>query len=76
MRLRLSLAAAAMVMSLFGVSESRHVCLTAMGKSARAFSQYFQALDRDSLNPVQRVVFSIVLTHANTRQECRLPRHG
>jgi hypothetical protein len=74
--MRLTLAAAAMVMSLFGVSESRHVCVTAMGRSAHAFSQYFQALQREPLNPLERVVFSLVLTHANTRQECPTPRHG
>lgn len=76
MRMRLSLAAATMMITMFGVTGSRHVCVAAMGRSAHAFGQYFQALRQESLNPVERVVFSLVLTRAKALQECQAPRHG
>ncbi|MGA2133022.1 MAG: hypothetical protein ABSH50_12070 [Bryobacteraceae bacterium] len=74
--MRLSLAAITTLMSLFVVSGSRHVCVGAMGRSAHAFAQYFQALQQEPLNPVERVVFSLALTQAKARQECRTARHG
>jgi transposase len=44
-------------------SLSRPFCATATGRSAHAFGQYFQALRQERLNPVERVVFSLVLAH-------------
>jgi hypothetical protein len=57
-------------------SESRHFCAAAVGRSAHAFSEYFQALRQEKLNPVERVVFSLVLTNAKAHQECRPPLHS
>ena len=57
-------------------SESRHFCAAAIGRSAHAFSQYFQALRQEALNPVERVVFSLVLTRAQAHAECRPPMHS
>jgi hypothetical protein len=45
--------------------EGRHFCVTALGRSAHAFCQYFQALQQEPMNPVQRVVFSLVLVKTN-----------
>jgi len=61
---------------MLAASESRHFCAAAMGRSAYAFCQYFQALRREPLNPVERVVFSLLLTNAQVRQECPATRHG
>jgi hypothetical protein len=57
-------------------SQSRHFCATAMGRSAHAFSGYFQALRQEPLNPVERVVFSLVLTKAKAQQDCKPPMHS
>jgi hypothetical protein len=76
MRMRMSLAALTVLVSMFTVSASRHFCASAVGSSAHAFSQYFQALRQEPLNPVERVVFSLVLTQAKARQECHTPHHG
>jgi hypothetical protein len=57
-------------------SESRHFCVTAIGRSAHAFCQYFQALQQEPLNPVERVVFSLALANAQAHQECKPPMHS
>jgi hypothetical protein len=49
------------------VTESRHVCAVAVVRSAQAFDQYFQALRQEPLNPVERVMFSLVLANAKDR---------
>ena len=55
--------------------ESRHVCVRAIGRSAQAFGQYFQALRQEPLNPVERVVFSLVLANAKAHSPSRPPIH-
>jgi hypothetical protein len=57
-------------------SESRHFCATAFGRSAHAFGQYFQALRLEPLNPVERVVFSLVLANSKAQQDCKPPMHS
>jgi hypothetical protein len=57
-------------------SQSRHVCVGAIERSANAFCQYFQALRQEPLNPVERVVFSIVLANAKAQQDCKPPVHS
>ena len=37
------------------------------GRSAQAFDQYFQALQQEPLNPVERVMFSLVLANAKSQ---------
>lgn len=54
-------------------SQSRHFCAAALGRSTHAFYQYFHALRQEPLNPVERVVISLVL--ANTRAEAECARH-
>jgi hypothetical protein len=56
-------------------SQSRHFCATAVVRSAHAFTQYFHALRQEPLNPVERVVFSLVLTNAKA-QECKPAMHS
>jgi hypothetical protein len=51
------------------MSESRHFCAVALARSASAFCQYFQALRQEPLNPVERVVFSLVLAKAKAQQD-------
>jgi hypothetical protein len=54
-----------------------HVCATALGQGAQTFRQYFRALGEESLNPVERVVFSLVLTNAKASPKDSHPaRHG
>ena len=57
-------------------SESRHFCVTAIGRSAHAFCQYFQALQQEPLNPVERVVFSLVLANTKAHRESKPPLHS
>lgn len=42
-----------------------------MGRSAHAFYGYFQALQQEPLNPVERVVFSFVLAKNKAKQQCK-----
>jgi hypothetical protein len=58
------------------VSESRHVCARAIERSALAFGQYFQALRQEPLNPVERVVFSLVLANAKAHRDSKPPLHS
>jgi len=58
------------------VSESRHFCVRAIGRSAQAFNQYFQALRQEPLNPVERVVFSLVLANTKAHRESKPPMHS
>jgi len=67
---------AVLMVSGMAASQASHICVTAMGRSAHAFSQYFQALRQEPLNPVERLVFSLVLTKAKAQQECSAARHG
>ena len=57
-------------------SHSSHFCGTAIGRSAHAFHQYFQALKQEPLNPVERFVFSLALTKAEAQQDCKPPLHS
>ena len=57
-------------------SQSRHVCAKAVERSAQAFCRYFQALQREPLNPVERVMFSLALANAQAHQACRPPMHS
>lgn len=57
-------------------SQSRHFCARTIGRSAHAFSQYFQALQQERLNPVERVVFSLMLINAKPKQNCKPPMHS
>jgi len=75
MRMHFSLIALLMVSTLTAF-ESRHVCVSALERSAHSFSQYFYALRHEPLNPIERVFFSLVLTRTKALQECRLARHG
>ena len=75
MRMRLSLITLLMVSTLTAF-ESRHFCVSALERSAHSFSQYFYALRREPLNPIERVFFSLVLTRTKAQQECRVGRHG
>jgi len=58
------------------VSESRNFCVRAIGRSAQAFNQYFQALRQEPLNPVERVVFSLVLANTKAHRESKPPLHS
>jgi hypothetical protein len=75
MRMRAILIAVLMATGL-AASQSQHFCARAIGRSAHTFCQYFQALRQERLNPVERVVFSLVLTNAKTHQECKPPLHS
>jgi hypothetical protein len=57
-------------------SQSRHFCARAISSSAQTFGQYFQALQQERLNPVERVVFSLVLANAKAQQDCKPPMHS
>jgi hypothetical protein len=57
-------------------SQAHHVCVVALEHSAHSFCQYFQALQQERLNPVERVVFSLALTKAQAQRECKRPMHG
>ncbi|MGA2738402.1 MAG: hypothetical protein ABSG65_13255 [Bryobacteraceae bacterium] len=56
-------------------SQSRHFCAAAMGRSAHAFYQYFVALRQEPLNPVERVMLSLVLANSKAQQDCQTPIH-
>jgi len=64
---------AAVLSAGLAVSEGRHVCLEAISYSTHAFCEYFQALRTESLNPVERVVFSIALTRAKVHHAAKPP---
>ena len=51
--------------------QNLHFCATAVGRSAHAFCQYFQALRAEPLNPVERVMFSLALAHAKVQQDAK-----
>jgi hypothetical protein len=57
-------------------SQSRHFCGAAIGRSTHAFYQYFVALRQEPLNPVERVMFSLVLASAKAQQNCKPPMHS
>jgi hypothetical protein len=57
-------------------SQSRHFCARAIGRSANAFCQYFQELRQEPLNPVERVVFSLVLANEKAQHDCKPPMHS
>jgi len=59
-----------------GATQSRQFCGAAIGRSACAFGQYFQVLRQAPLNPVERVVFSLVLAKAKMHQDCKAPLHS
>jgi hypothetical protein len=75
MRMRAIFITVLMVAGL-GASESRHICATAIGRSAHAFGQYFQALRQERLNPVERIVLSLVLTNTRAQENCRPRLHS
>ena len=75
MRMRTALIPMVMVMML--ASSHIHFCRHAVSRSAQMFRQYFSALGEESLNPVERVVFSLVLANAKAQPENPKPaRHG
>jgi hypothetical protein len=57
-------------------SQSHYFCARAIGRSAHAFSQYFQELRQERLNPVERVVLSLVLANAKAHQDCKPTLHS
>ncbi len=57
-------------------TQSRRFCAVALARSACAFSQYFHALREEPLNPVERVVFSLVLANAKAQQDVKPPLHS
>jgi len=65
----------AMMITGVGIVHTPRVCATAMARSTHAFYGYFRALEQERLNPLERVVFSYVLTRAN-RPQCKTPMHG
>lgn len=76
MRMRASLLTVLMVSGL-AAGQARHLCVTAVGRSAHAFCQYFQALEQERLNPVERVMFSLALAKVKVQQSCtKPPLHG
>ncbi len=76
MRMRLSLMTALMVSGL-AATQGHHFCAVAVERSAHAFTHYFEALRQEPLNPVERVVFSLVLARTKVQQECAVAaRHG
>jgi hypothetical protein len=58
-----------LIFSVLTISESRHFCATALGRSAHAFCLYFRALSAERLNPLEQIVLSVVL--ANTEDAHR-----
>jgi hypothetical protein len=56
--------------------QSPHLCARAIGRSAHTFGQYFQALRQEGLNPVERLMFSLVLANTKTQQDCKPPMHS
>jgi hypothetical protein len=75
MRMRAILITALMAMGLTA-SQGRHFCAAAIGRSAHAFSHYFQALRQEPLNPVERVVLSLALANAQAHQACQRLMHS
>jgi hypothetical protein len=53
-----------------------HFCRTALGRSTYAFYRYFHELQAEPLNPVERVVFSLVLANTKSQQEAKPAGHG
>jgi len=58
------------------LSQTQHICVSALERSARAFATYFHALQQEPLNPVEQVVFSLVLAKAKVRQDMKPPTRG
>ena len=69
MRTRVILMAAALISGLGAAHQ--HPCARSLGRSAQAFCGYFHELEREPLNPVERVVFSYVLANAKAHQQCQ-----
>lgn len=65
-----------LMVSGLAAAHNHHFCASALGRSAHAFHGYFQALQQEPLNPVERVVISLVLTRAKALQDCRARLHG
>jgi len=57
-------------------SQSQHICVRAIERSTGVFCQYFHELQKEPLNPVERVVFSLVLARAKAHQDCKPPIHS
>ncbi|MGD0362047.1 MAG: hypothetical protein ABSC93_14325 [Bryobacteraceae bacterium] len=57
-------------------AQSHRVCAAAIGRSAHVFGQYFHALQQEPLNPVERLVFSLVLAHDRAQRDCKTPLHS
>jgi len=76
MRIRASFLTVIMV-SVLAVSESHRFCATTLGRSAYEFYQYFHALREESLNPVERFVFSLVLANTKAQPDnCKTAKRG
>jgi hypothetical protein len=67
---------AVLVVTGLAASQGRAFRATAIGRSANAFCRYFQALRQEPLNPVERVVFSLVLANATIHENCTPPLHS
>lgn len=57
------------MVSVLAISQSRYFCETALGHSAHTFYRYFRALGEESLNPVERFVFSLMLAKAKPQPD-------
>jgi hypothetical protein len=55
------------MVSVLAISQSRCLYETALGESAHTFYRYFRALGEESLNPVERFVFSLMLAKAKSQ---------
>jgi hypothetical protein len=75
MRMRVSFLTVVLV-SVMAVSQSRHVCMTALARSAQTFTGYFHALRAESVNPVESLVLSLVLANTQAQANCKPVRHG
>ncbi len=58
-----------LMVSVMAVSQSRRLCTTPLGQSTHKFLRYFCALREESLNPVERFVYSLMLAHTKPQQE-------
>ena len=61
MRIRKGLVIAVMVTLLGATSGDCRCCVSRIGDSAQSFQHYFEALREASLNPMERLVYSLVL---------------
>jgi len=68
MRIRAGFATVLMIFAL-GLFQNHRLCVRSLENSAHAFRRYFQALGGESLNPVERFVFSLALVNTKAQPE-------